>query len=165
MTTSFEEGQLIGIPCKVVPGALPHEVMVIIETMTGEVSGYVKRDELTRLEDDHGYLRARIVDISKDTVSVLLNSDSDTPGERIVLSLSDLLPDPNGDIVLSSATGPMVVNITTDQKVVTTGTADHHVTSDGVDVSGYHFCTLEAGVTIYYPAEIDLVVTLHVRAA
>ncbi len=90
------------------------------------------------------------------------SSDSDTSGDRIVLSLSDLLPDSKGEVVLSSATGPMAVNITTDQKVIETGTADHYVTLGGVDVFGYHFCTFAAGVTIYYPAEIDLVVTLHV---
>lgn len=98
---------------------------------------------------------------TKQPANAHLSSDSDTSSDRIVLSLADLLPDVNGDIVLSSPTGPVAVNITTNQKVIATGTADHHVTWDGVDVFGYHFCTFEAGVTIYYPAEIDLVVTLQ----
>jgi len=70
--TSLQKGQMIGIPCKVFPGAFPHEVMVIIETLTGEVSGFVRRDEFIRIKDDHGYLPARIVDVSSDTVTVLL---------------------------------------------------------------------------------------------
>ena len=70
--THLERGQVIGVPCRVFPGAFPHEAMVIIETMTGEVSGFVRRDELTRIEDDHGYVRARIVNVSEDTISVLL---------------------------------------------------------------------------------------------
>jgi hypothetical protein len=78
----------------------------------------------------------------------------------MVLSLSDLLPDANGDVVLFSESGPMAVNITTDEQVTGSGTADHHVTSAGVDVSGYHFFTFEAGLTIYFPDDIDLLVTV-----
>lgn len=88
-----------------------------------------------------------------------LVSNSELPGDRIVLMLSDLLPDTNGDIVLSSAVGPMAVSIATDQDVVETGTAARHVTLGGVDVAGYQFCTFEGGVTVYYTAEIDLIIT------
>lgn len=79
--------------------------------------------------------------------------------DQVVLSLHDLLPDSNGDVVLVNDAGPLAVNITTDAPIMETGTSDHYVTSAGVDVSGYHFCTFEAGVTIYYPPGIDLLVT------
>ena len=88
-----------------------------------------------------------------------LTFDSGDVNDQMVLSLSDLLPDGRGEVVLFNEAGPLSVNITTDSRVTETGTADHYVTSAGVDVSGYHFCTFEAGLTIYYPPEIDLLVT------
>ena len=88
-----------------------------------------------------------------------LTFDSTDVEDQMVLSLNDLLPDSRGEVVLFNEAGPLAVNIMTDSRVTETGTADHYVTSAGVDVSGYHFCTFEAGLTIYYPPEIDLLVT------
>lgn len=88
-----------------------------------------------------------------------LSFDSDDVDDQMILSMADLLPDANGDVVLFSESGPMAVNITTDERITDTGTADHYVTSAGIDVSGYHFYTFEAGLTIYYPDDIDLLVT------
>jgi hypothetical protein len=90
-----------------------------------------------------------------------LTFDSTDVEDQMVLSLHDLLPDSRGEIVLFNEAGPLAVNIMTDSRVTETGTADHYVTSAGVDVSGYHFCTFEAGLTIYYPPEIDLLVTAN----
>ena len=90
-----------------------------------------------------------------------LTFDSTDVEDQMVLSLNDLLPDSRGEVVLFNEAGPLAVNIMTDSRVTETGTADHYVTSAGVDVSGYHFCTFEAGLTIYYPPEIDLLVTAN----
>ena len=88
-----------------------------------------------------------------------LTFDSSDVDDQMVLSLSDLLPDQRGDVVLMNEAGPLSVNIMTDSRVTETGTAEHYVTSAGLDVTGYHFCTFEAGLTIYYPPGIDLLVT------
>ena len=90
-----------------------------------------------------------------------LTFDSADVEDQMVLSLNDLLPDSRGEVVLFNEAGPLAVNIMTDSRVTETGTANHYVTSAGVDVSGYHFCTFEAGLTIYYPPEIDLLVTAN----
>jgi hypothetical protein len=89
-----------------------------------------------------------------------LTFDSADVEDQMVLSLSDLLPDQRGDVVLMNEAGPLSVNIMTDSRVTETGTAENYVTSAGVDVTGYHFCTFEAGLTIYYPPGIDLLVTV-----
>lgn len=68
----LEQGQVIAIPCKVFPGAFNHEAMVIIDTLEGEVSGFVRRDEFFRIEDDLGFVKARIVGVSTETITVLL---------------------------------------------------------------------------------------------
>lgn len=69
---TLERGQLIAIPCKVFPGAFNHEAMVIIDALEGEVSGFVRRDEFVRVENDIGYVKGRIVDVTTDTITVLL---------------------------------------------------------------------------------------------
>ncbi len=68
----LEPGQLISIPCKVFPGAFNHEAMVIIDTMEGEVSGFIRRDDFIRIEDDRGFVKAHIVDVTTETITVLL---------------------------------------------------------------------------------------------
>lgn len=97
--------------------------------------------------------------VAADVGGEALTFDSADIDDQMVLSLADLLPDARGDVVLFNEAGPLAVNIMTDSPVTETGTADHYVTSAGVDVSGYHFCTFEAGLTIYYPPEIDLLIT------
>lgn len=69
---TLEQGQLIAIPCKVFPGAFNHEAMVIIDTLEGKVSGFVRRDEFVRIEDDIGYVKGRIVDVTTVTITVIL---------------------------------------------------------------------------------------------
>lgn len=105
-----------------------------------------------------------VVDVLADMVnqghgSEALTFNSADVEDQMILSLSDLLPDARGEVVLFNEAGPLSVNIMTESRVTETGTTDHYVTSAGVDVSGYHFCTFEAGLTIYYPPEIDLLVT------
>jgi len=87
-----------------------------------------------------------------------LTFDSADVNDQMVLSLSTLLPDARGDVVLFNEAGPLSVSIMTDSPVTDAGTTDHYVTSAGVDVSGYHFYTFEAGLTIYYPPGIDLLI-------
>jgi len=90
-----------------------------------------------------------------------LSFDSGDVDDQMVLSLDELLPDTRGEVVLFSEAGPMAINITTDERIMETGMADHHVTSTGLDVSGYSFYTFEDGLTVYYPPEIDLLITAH----
>lgn len=97
--------------------------------------------------------------VASDIGGEALTFDSSDIDDQMVLSLTDLLPDSRGDVVLFNEAGPLAVNIMSDASVTETGTADHYVTSAGVDVSGYHFCTFDSGLTIYYPPEIDLLIT------
>ena len=69
---AFEPGQTIGIPCDVFPGAFSHEALVVLDTKRGEVSGFVNRDELLELDNDHELLRAKVVDVTEDTLTVRL---------------------------------------------------------------------------------------------
>ncbi len=74
------------------------------------------------------------------------------------LSLADLLPDANGEIVVFSAGDWQQLSILTEDKVAGSGLAGSHQTLDGVDVTGLQFVTLESGTTLYYPHSVELAV-------
>ena len=69
---AFEPGQTIGIPCKMFPGAFSHEALVVLDTKRGKVSGFVNRKELVELGGDRELLRAKVVDVTEDTLTVWL---------------------------------------------------------------------------------------------
>ncbi len=75
---------------------------------------------------------------------------------EMAISLADLLPDANGEIVVLSAGEPLQLSIVTEHKVFDAGTAGSHQTADGVDVTGLNFVTLEGGPTLYFPSSVEL---------
>lgn len=77
------------------------------------------------------------------------------PGDALVLTLSDLVPDEHGEIVLfNDADAPVM--ITADQAVIASGLAEPHVTAAGIDVTGMHFSSFETGITVYHDPDIPL---------
>lgn len=77
--------------------------------------------------------------------------------EPLVLALEDLVPDEQGEVVLVNDAATSV-QIVTGQQVVATGSAEDHVTAAGYDVSGLQYYSLDTGVTVYYPADMTLVI-------
>jgi hypothetical protein len=76
--------------------------------------------------------------------------------DAVVLTLNDLLPDPQGDIVLLNHSGTLEMAVLTDKAVVDTGVADHHTTADGTDVMGMTYYSFESGPTLYVPSDLHL---------
>ena len=66
----MESGQVVGIPCDVSEGPFPSELLVIFETMTGTVSGFVHPDYVAASETGQSYLRGVIKDVDEDRLSV-----------------------------------------------------------------------------------------------
>ena len=99
--------------------------------------------------------------IGHDVPGQAFTFDSADVDAQAVLSLNELLPDPTGDVVLFNDAGPVTANIITDAPITETATADLYVASSVVAVSGRCHCSFEAGVTIYYPPGMDLLVTAH----
>jgi hypothetical protein len=82
--------------------------------------------------------------------------------DQVVLTLSELLRDENGEIVLFNDSGFRRVVLEADVRPLARGEAEPHVTAGGVDVSGYHYIAFENGTTLYYPLGLDLeVVRAH----
>jgi hypothetical protein len=81
--------------------------------------------------------------------------------DSMVLTLNDLLPDPQGDIVLLNHAGVLEMAVLTDKRVVDTGVAEHHTTADGTDVMGMTYYSFESGPTLYIPSDLHLSVLPH----
>ena len=81
--------------------------------------------------------------------------DSD---EAMVLTLEDLFPDENGEVVISTD-GDVPINLIASDAVDHSGVAADHVTAIGIDVSGLHFHTFESGLTIYFEQDALLQIT------
>ena len=77
--------------------------------------------------------------------------------EAVVLSLSDLVPDEQGEVVLfNDADAP--VTIAADRPVIATGLAEPHVTAAGIDVTGMQYSSFDTGVTVYHDPDVPFTV-------
>lgn len=79
--------------------------------------------------------------------------DSAEPiADAITLSLQDLLPDSEGDVVLENSLGSLI--ILEGAEVAEQGILqDAHVTDSGQDVSGMAYARFMDGTTLYYDPE------------
>ena len=68
--TQFHKGQDVGVPCDVQPGPFPDEFLVTIQTDKDVVSGFVNSRDLKKVGESRGYVRAAVVDVTEETVTV-----------------------------------------------------------------------------------------------
>lgn len=83
--------------------------------------------------------------------------DSSELAPSITLSVADLLPDANGEVVIMGGGEPAQINLLTDQKLAEAGVSESHVTLDGVDVNGLAYFAFEGGLKLFYPNHLDVV--------
>ena len=81
------------------------------------------------------------------------------PSGGTVLALEDILTDLRGEAVLTPEAGVGLIVLESGEPVVDQGAAGAHVTAAGEDVAGLSYVAFASGVTVYYPAEIDVLVT------
>jgi hypothetical protein len=75
---------------------------------------------------------------------------------NVTLSLSDLLPDAKGEIVILSEGDDPHLSIVTDLRLLETGIAGDHVTDGGIEVKGLQYWVFEDGTTLYYSPGLDI---------
>lgn len=83
---------------------------------------------------------------------------ADLPADLVVLSLDDLLPDPQGEIVILDDAADGVAIATGGRPIAQQGVAEPHVTATGIDVAGLAYCTFSDGLTLYYPSTFRVIV-------
>lgn len=76
----------------------------------------------------------------------------------VVLLLDDIVTDDGGACVLDGDGPSLSIVLETDQDVVAMGSAEPHATAAGSDVSGHSFIAFASGVTVYFPAELEVAV-------
>jgi hypothetical protein len=76
--------------------------------------------------------------------------------DTISLTLSDLLPDSAGNIVIEYEGGNLAVNLMTEQAVVEHGVAIEAVDANGGDLSGLAYFAFGGGLTVYFPTDISV---------
>ena len=75
------------------------------------------------------------------------------------LSFSDLVGDGRGEIVIEPSGGPLVLEVEEGAVLIRQGISSAHVTSSGDEVGGLSYLCFESGLTIYYPASMELSLT------
>ena len=75
---------------------------------------------------------------------------------QLALSLEDLLPDADGNVVLFNDAGVTEMAIVTEKTVVNSGIADNDATVEGGDVSGMVYYSFDSGPTLYCPVDVHI---------
>ena len=83
----------------------------------------------------------------------------ETEAESLELQLSDLLPDASGEIVLFVG-DDLSVNLVVQEPIAAEGVSPAHVTATGFDVTGLHFYSFQGGLTVYSPADLQVILEL-----
>lgn len=88
--------------------------------------------------------------------SSVTESVVDPGSETLILSLEDLLPDAEGEVVVLSEDN-VPLSLVTDETLAGSGIVDHHVTASGLDVEGLYYYSFSNGVTLYSESDIVIV--------
>ncbi|MDX1485894.1 MAG: hypothetical protein R3229_15595, partial [Alphaproteobacteria bacterium] len=75
---------------------------------------------------------------------------SPSAGEQLTLSLADLLPDAEGNVVLFNDAGVTEMSIVSEKPVVDSGVVDDGAATSG-DVAGMAYYSFDSGPTLYCP--------------
>jgi hypothetical protein len=76
----------------------------------------------------------------------------------VELSLSELVQDSGGEVVLYNDSGLRALGLVAEAAVIDAGEADAHVTASGDDVTGFRYVSFANGLTLYYQDGLDLIV-------
>jgi hypothetical protein len=69
---TFEEGDLIGVPCTIRPGPFPNERLIAVETDNGLFYGFANEGNLRTYDGEQGFLEGVVIDASSESIVVRL---------------------------------------------------------------------------------------------
>ena len=90
------------------------------------------------------------------TDSETLHLSSGEGADQLALSLEDLLPDANGNVVLFNDAGITEMSIVSERPVVDSGIAGEEAATDIGDVTGMAYYSFDSGPTLYYPLDVHV---------
>jgi hypothetical protein len=80
----------------------------------------------------------------------------------VTLSLSELLPDSNGEIVIVNGGDDPRLQIVTELKLLESGVASDHLTEGGMQVAGFNYWVFEDGTKLFYSPSLAIELQHHV---
>lgn len=81
--------------------------------------------------------------------------------EAVTLSLGELLPDSNGEIVIVNGGDDPQLHIVTELKLLESGVAIDHLTEGGLQVAGFHYWVFEDGTKLFYSPGLSIELQHH----
>ena len=70
--------------------------------------------------------------------------------QTVTLTLGELLPDSNGEIVIVNGGDDPQLQIVTELRLLESGVADDHLTESGMQVAGFNYWVFEDGTKLFY---------------
>lgn len=82
---------------------------------------------------------------------------SPPPGDdALALSIDDLLPDANGNVVLFNDAGVTEMSILSGRPVIDSGVVGDGASPEGGDMAGMAYYSFDSGPTLYLPIDIHV---------
>jgi hypothetical protein len=76
--------------------------------------------------------------------------------QTVTLTLGELLPDSNGEIVIVNGGDDPQLQIVTDLKLLESGVAHDHLTESGLQVGGFNYWVFEDGTKLFYSPGLSI---------
>lgn len=81
--------------------------------------------------------------------------------QTVTLTLGELLPDSNGEIVIVNAGDDPQLHIVTELKLLESGVANDHLTESGLQVGGFNYWVFEDGTKLFYSPGLSVELQHH----
>ena len=82
--------------------------------------------------------------------------------QTVTLTLGELLPDSNGEIVIVNGGDDPQLQIVTELKLLESGVAHDHLTESGLQVAGFNYWVFEDGTKLFYSPGLAIELQQHV---
>ena len=82
--------------------------------------------------------------------------------QTVTLTLGELLPDSNGEIVIVNGGDDPALQIVTELKLLESGVAHDHLTESGLQVDGFNYWVFEDGTKLFYSPSLAIELQHHV---
>lgn len=76
--------------------------------------------------------------------------------QTVTLTLGELLPDSNGEIVIVNGGDDPQLQIVTDLRLLESGVANDHLTESGMQVAGFNYWVFEDGTKLFYSPGLSI---------
>ena len=81
--------------------------------------------------------------------------------QTVTLTLGELLPDSNGEIVIMNGGDDPQLQIVTELKLLEPGVAHDHLTESGLQVGGFNYWVFEDGTKLFYAPGLSVEIQHH----